>query len=166
MVTLEDLDRVQLFAKLNDKQLQKIQNICGLVEFKRDDKLFTEGDSATHMWIVQNGNVDLRFELPGRATSPETNISTSELKEKDEAAKTLGWSCFVPPYKMRLSAYCVSRSCKIIKIERNELINIMEDDPEMGYKMMSYIVEVVGFRFHQFHDEIARRIGENIISGW
>jgi len=165
MLNLELLDKVDAFKEMNDDQLSAIKKHCEVVEFQRGDKLFTEGDDARHLWAVVEGDVDLRFELPGHENSKRTNISSVSVV-KEGVAKTLGWSCFVPPHKMRLSAYCVSRFCKVVKIPGESLIELFEKDTRMGYMFMSFLVKVVGFRFHQFQNEVARRRGEYIMSGW
>jgi CRP-like cAMP-binding protein len=165
MIDLDVLERIKVFKDMNDDQLTAIQNHCELVNYQRGDKLFTEGDDATQLWFVADGQVDLRFEMPDdRASASETTISTVDVQ--DAAARTLGWSCFVPPHKMRLSAYCVSRHCKIVRIEKDALVRIFDKDKDMGYKFMSYIVTVVGYRFHQFQDEVAKHRGEYLMSGW
>ena len=51
----------------------------------------------------------------------------------------------------------------MIGLEVLERIKAFKD---MGYKFMSYIVTVVGYRFHQFQDEVAKRRGEYLMSGW
>jgi len=165
MVSLEFLDRVEAFKGMNDEQLEAIKANCEVVEFQRDDKLFTEGDDATHLWVVIEGDVDLRFELPGTKSSDISNISSVSIV-KEGVAKILGWSCFVPPHKMRLSAFCASRLCKVLKINNVALIKLFKNDSQMGYLFMSYIVKVVGYRFHQFQDEVAKHRGEHFMSGW
>ena len=165
MIDLEILERIEAFKDMNDDQLTAIQSFCELVNYQRGDKLFTEGDDATQLWFVVDGQEDLRFEMPdGRATSSELTIST--VKVQEAAAKPLGWSCFVPPHKMRLSAYCTSRHCKIVRIEKDALVRIFDKDRDMGYKFMSYLVTVVGYRFQQFQDEVAKHQGEYLMSGW
>ena len=36
----------------------------------------------------------------------------------------------------------------------------------MGYRFMSYMVTVVGFRFQQFQDVVAKMTGDTLMSGW
>jgi CRP-like cAMP-binding protein len=165
MVSLKDLDHGKAFKDLSDDQLKAIQDFCVIEEFDRGARLFKEGDAANHVWVVTSGKVDLRFELPGnRPTTDETTIST--LEAEDDEKRTLGWSCFVPPYKMMLSAYCVTRTCSVIKIVKEDLIALFEKDPVMGYRVMSYLVKVVGFRFQQFQDELAKQKGHDIMHSW
>ena len=107
MITLNELDNVQAFKSLTNEQLESLKDFCVKEDFKSGDRLFKEGDLAEHLWIVTDGQVDLRFELPGnRPTSEETTMSS--LTAENDKKRTLGWSCFVPPYKMMLSAYCAT----------------------------------------------------------
>ncbi|PID43410.1 MAG: hypothetical protein CR981_02000 [Proteobacteria bacterium] len=165
MVTLDLLESVSAFKGLNDRQLDVIRKACKVVEFNRDDRLFREGDPADHLWIVTEGTVDLRFELPGILTASDEN-TISSLEAQDDRKRTLGWSCFVPPYKMVLSAYCVTRTCTVIKIARETLHEICENDHELGYKVMSYLIKIVGHRFQLFQDELARMKGHDILNTW
>jgi hypothetical protein len=55
-----------------------------------------------------------------------------------------------------LSAYCVTRSCSVIKIAKTDMLDLFEKNESMGYLIMSYLVKVLGFRFQQFQDELAR----------
>lgn len=165
MITLKDLDKVQAFKKLSDEQLTAIQQFCVKQEFKRGDRLFKEGDPADHLWLVIDGKVDLRFELPGhRPTSDETTISSFEAD--DQKKRMLGWSCFIPPYKMMLSAYCVDRTCSVVKLPKQSLLDLFDADPLMGYQVMSYLLKVVGFRFQQCQDELAKCKGHGILNSW
>ncbi|MBC2715810.1 MAG: cyclic nucleotide-binding domain-containing protein [Desulfobacteraceae bacterium] len=165
MITLKELDSVQAFKTLTDDQLEALKEFCIKKDFKRGDRLFKEGDSAGHLWIVTEGKVDLRFELPGnQPTSDETTISS--LEAEDDKKRTLGWSCFVPPFKMMLSAYCVTRSCSVIKIAKTDMLALFEKDALMGYQVMSYLIKVIGYRFQQFQDELAKYKGHDIMHSW
>jgi hypothetical protein len=165
MIRIEDLDKIEMFKGLSDPQLEAIGKYCEKIEFHRGDRLFREGDPADHVWIVEDGQVDLRFELPGsRPTSDQMTISTLSVEEQRK--RILGWSCFVPPYHMRLSGYCGTRSCSVIKIPKADLVGLFDKDPHMGYVVMSYLVKVVGFRFNQFQDEIAKSKGSEILNAW
>jgi len=160
MPTLDFLEKVEVFKDLNDEQLTVIQELCRVVEFKRGDRIFNTGDDPLYLWVVMAGQVDLHWELPGRSVAAEKTIST--LAE----AATFGWSSLVPPYKYRLSTYCASRTCKLIKIAKDALINLFEKDTAIGYEVMTGLLSVVGARFLKLQDEVARRRGSDIIDRW
>lgn len=167
MIELEVLKHLGPFSRLNQAQLSKLQPKCEEIEFKAGDKLFTEGDDARHLWVVKKGGVDLRFELPDRSpTSGQMTVDSFEVEEKEPEAKVFGWSCFVPPYRMRLSAYCITRTCNIIRIPKPDLVKLFDEDPRIGYLFMSYMIQVVGYRFQQFRDHVAKNMGEDLMFGW
>jgi CRP-like cAMP-binding protein len=167
MVTSELLKSLEPFKELNAVQLGKLQKYCEEIEFEFNEKLFTQGDPAMHLWVVVDGAVDLRFEMPDRRpSSPDQTVDSVEVMEREPEAKVLGWSCFVPPYKMRLSAVCISKSCSIVRVDKGELFNLFQEDPLMGYLFMSYMIKVVGYRFHQFQNHVAKNLGEDLMFGW
>ncbi|MCD6272499.1 MAG: Crp/Fnr family transcriptional regulator [Deltaproteobacteria bacterium] len=165
MVGLSVLEKVEVFKGLSDERLATIQKYVEESDYQKDDKLFTEGDDALHLWVVIDGEVDLRFELPGGRPTAKRN-TVGARKSKKTLSRILGWSCFVKPYKMRLSAYCSSRRCKVIRIKKKDLLSICEQDSRLGFLVMRLMVEVVGYRFQQFQDIVAKTMGEDLLSGW
>jgi signal-transduction protein with cAMP-binding, CBS, and nucleotidyltransferase domain len=160
MVTLDFLENVEVFQELNDNQLIEIQKCCQMVEFSRGDKIFGTGEEPQYLWVVMEGQVTLHWEVPGRSALPEPTIS--RLSE----TMTFGWSSLVPPYKYRLSAYCATRVCKVIKIERGALTDLFNQDAEIGYKVMNKLLSVVGSRFLNLQEEVAKQRGSDIINQW
>lgn len=143
MGELDFLKKVDSFQGLTDAQLRQIEKGCRRIAHQQDERLFAEGDTAEHVWVVENGRLDLRFELPGRPTSGENTVSTAAVNE------TLGYSSFVPPFKYKLSAYCTSRTCSVIRIEKDFLIKLFEDDPRLGFAMISNLARVASRHFYQ-----------------
>jgi CRP-like cAMP-binding protein len=161
------LEKMEAFQSLKKNQLSRLKYLCEELVFHKDARLFTEGDPATHLWLVVEGQTDLRFEMPDKhAATKEQTVSSVKVKPQKPEAKTLGWSCFVPPYKMRLSAYCDTDICRVIRIPKNELMQLFENDPLMGYRFMAYLITVVGYRFHQFQDVVAKTMGDSMMTGW
>ncbi len=132
----------------------------GPVAVGRDVRLSSQALANALIAGLNEGGIDTRFDLPGRPTSKDNTIATISMYQ------AFGWSCFVPPNKYRLSAYCSTETCKVIKIKKTRLEKIFKKDPAIGYTFMSYLVRVVGHRFHQLQDEVAKHRGEEIISGW
>ena len=160
MVTLDFLEKVEVFKDLDDGQLAVLQEYCETAEFKRGEKIFSAGDDPLYLWVVMTGRVDLHWEIPGRSASAEKTISTLK------ATATFGWSSLVPPHKYMLSAYCGSRTCTLIKIAKDRLVDLFEKDAPIGYKVMTGLLSVVGSRFLNLQDEVARRRGSDILNRW
>ena len=160
MITFDFLENVEVFKELNDDQLAEVQKYCQEAEFSRGDKIFGAGEEPKYLWVVMEGQVALQWERPGRSALPETTIS--RLSE----TMTFGWSSLVPPYKYRLSAYCGTRSCKVMKVERDALTKLFEQDAEIGYNVMIKLLSVVGSRFLNLQDEVAKQRGSDIMNQW
>jgi len=160
MISLEFLEHVDIFKNLNDNQLSAIQNCAEAVDFRKGECIFKQGDSASNVWITREGEVELKTEFAGSETG--TTTAPSFLSE----AQAFGWTCFVEPYKYRLSGYCASRGCKVIRLNREDLLAIFEKDAILGFKIMDYLLQAVGKQFEQLQDEIARVRGIEMMSHW
>ncbi len=160
MISLDFLEKVKCFSCLNDDQLEMVRERAEIVEFKRGEKIFAHGDNATHVWIVVEGDVELRSE------DPESQAATEKPVSFMASAHAFGWTCFAPPYRYQLSGYCDSRQCKLIRFDREDLVELFEKDPVIGFEVMAYLLGAVGQQFEQLQDEIAKHRGQEIMSDW
>ena len=149
MLVLDFLKGVDIFKGLNENQLVGIQTGCREKKYENGNRLFAEGEDADRLWIVIEGQVDLRFELPGRPSTEENTISSMK------TAKTIGWSSFVPPGRYKLSAFCASETCSILQIEKEYLLDLFEKDVQLGYLVISNLTGVASTRFHRLQDSAA-----------
>ena len=156
MTSLEFLQRVEVFKGLIDRRLADIEKHCREMQFRQNEKLFSEGDDAACLWIVKDGRIDLRFDLPDHSTSTKNTISSVS------ESMTFGWSSLVAPHKYKLSAYCATKSCKVIQIERKELIKLFKQDSKTGYIVMSNLIEIIGQRFRQLQESASKHSYANI----
>lgn len=160
MIGLEFINKVEIFQGLNQEQLAEILKCCEEKEFQPEAGLFKKGQDADYLWIVREGRVDLRLDFPGLASSEENTISSIS------EAGAFGWSAIGSPNKYRLSGYCTGNDCKLIKVNRKSLLELFEKDPDIGYVVMSNLATVVGTRFHNLQEEVARRRGQDMMGGW
>ena len=143
---LDFLGKVDIFKGLNQDQLNAVNKVGQEKEYEYGDRLFAEGENADRIWLVMDGQVDLRFDLPGRPTSEENTVFSIT------AAETLGWSSFVPPFKYALSAYSATKSCKILQINKEHLLECFEKDPRMGLMFMTNVAAIASRHFDQLQE--------------
>ena len=160
MITLDFLENVTAFRDLTDEQLTAIANTAELDEFKKDEPIFAQGADAENLWIVADGDVELRAEQTGPKSGGLGKMAFLS------SAQAFGWTCFVPPYQYQLSGYCASRRCRMIRLPRNELDRLFEDHPEIGFAVMQYTLSAVGTQFQELEDELAKKRGHEIMSNW
>lgn len=149
METMDFLKKADLFKDLNEDQLSSLAGGIQKLEFRKGDRIFREGETADHLWTVADGEVALGFELPGRAVTEVNTVTTVP------SGKTFGWSCFVPPQTYRLSSYCSSRNCTVVRVQRDYLETLFDDDPGMGYAIMANLAGVLGERYYQLQGSAA-----------
>jgi NADP-reducing hydrogenase subunit HndB len=137
----EFLEKVSIFKGLDSNQLDKVATRCSEKEFRHGDRLFIEGQTADNQWIVVDGQVDLRFDLPGHATSVKNTISSIS------ACEPFGWSSLVDPNRYTLSAYCATRQCRVVILKRADLLDLFEKDADLGFRVMSNLANIIGRRF-------------------
>lgn len=130
-----------VFEGLGEAQLRHLAEGALEITCGKGERIFKEGDAATSLWIVKQGQVDLGFELPGRTTPESHPLFTIP------AGRAFGWSCFVPPHKYRLSAFCSSSSCVVLRLDKEFLLGALDKDPALGYRVMANLAELVGERF-------------------
>ena len=160
MISLEFFKNVEIFQGLNNDQLAEIMNCSEEETLQQETRLFEKGENAAYLWIVREGQVELRFDFVGLASSEENTISSIS------EAGAFGWSSIVPPNKYRLAGYSTGGGCKLIKVERESLLKLFEKDPDIGYVVMSNLATLVGARFHNLQEEAARRRGQDLMGGW
>ncbi len=165
MVQIELIESLHIFKDLESDELGKLLDLCSVADYQIGESLFLEGDKATDMWIVLDGSVELRFEMPNASATTDDNTLSSHNKDIPES-QVFGWSCFTAPYVMKLSAYCTSRRCQVLKINAAKLNKLMAQETAIGFKIMRYIVQVVGYRFKQMKEEVAKFMGINMMNSW
>lgn len=120
--------------------------------------LFLEKSEAKTLYLLLEGNIELCFELPGDR-SEVTTITT------EEPGETIGWSAIVPPHIYRLSGYCRGETT-VYEIDSGSLTILFEANYHLGCIFMRNIAELVGERFYQIQDKLAKVLGEELMSGW
>lgn len=146
MSVLERLEEIEIFKDLTPDQRLAIGAGCEEKSFRGGERLFAEGEEAGHLWVLTDGEVDLRFDLPGRSSSPQNTILTIG------RGQVLGWSSLVPPYEYKLSAYCAGDSCNVLRMEKPFLLELFKKDPAVGYRIVSFLCGVASLHFQQLQE--------------
>ena len=160
MINLDFLEQVDVLKDLNDFDLSALLDCCEEKEFKRGEKIFSVTEEPDNLWLVMKGQVDLR-----RGSEESEGFDGNTISTISDGM-TFGWSSLVAPYKYRLSSYCSSRTCKVVKVDKKCLIALFERNPRLGYMVMSRLLSVIGMRFDRLEEERIRRRGEELMNKW
>jgi CRP-like cAMP-binding protein len=135
---LETLRKTQIFQGLSDAQLEIVAPLCRQVHCLSGKIFFSEGDEATDLFVVLEGEVALEVDLfMGDHVRPQT-ITVEKLARDD----SFGWSALVEPRLMTTSARC-TRDVDIIAVNGDDLKALLEDYPEIGLIVMENVAKIV-----------------------
>ncbi len=143
---------------LTPEEVSAFLGRCRKSNYPDGTPLFKEQTEATTLYLLVDGGVDLRFEMPFREC-PSTTITSCHPGEG------VGWSVVVPPNQYRLSGYCRGRT-ELLEIDRETLQALFENNYHLAYILMRNIAELAGERLFQVQDKLAKVLGEEAIHGW
>jgi len=134
METIEAiLHDVPLFQGLTSAELELIAGCGSNVRFREGELLFRDGDEADTFYVLRHGSVALETFVPARGA---VTIETLE------AGEVVGWSWLFPPYRWHFDARALSL-VRATKFDGACLRGKCENDPRLGYDLMSRFAQVV-----------------------
>ena len=147
----ELLKQSRIFEGLGEDELQQITKISQLAKFNKGERIFNFGDAAEHLFIVKEGEIELRFQVTYQ------NLSHEVCLERKCRGEPLGWSALTEPYRYTLSAYSVTSS-ELLQMGHKELIELCESDNHLGYVLMRNIARLIARRFMLTQEKLIREI--------
>jgi CRP-like cAMP-binding protein len=143
LVSVDTLRASPLFSDLSDEELQKIIPFCRGEQYAKGAVIFTEGDEADTLYLLQRGQVRLRYEIcPQPDACQNTNIPV------ETEGAVFGWSALVKPRRLTASAHCLS-DVYLIAVDGEPLNDLLEQDSHIGFVVMKELAEVVSDRLRQ-----------------
>lgn len=138
MVSAQQLSEFELFEGLSVEQLETVADLCEEVTCSRGEMLFWEGDEAGLLYILLEGKIHISLQLSSR---PE-RVTMSIIGEHGQP---FGWSGVVAPHYYTASALCES-DCRALAINGQELLQVLAQDPTMGFVVIQRVAEVISTR--------------------
>lgn len=139
MVSAEMLKGFQLFEGLDEGELAEIAKLCRERSYEEGSVIFTAGGSATDIYLLKDGEVNIQVELVIYDLEARATVYTVRKGE------TFAWSALVPPHKLTASARCQQKS-EVITINGKELMDILKKNNHIGYVVMQNLSKVVSSR--------------------
>ena len=138
MDIIEILSQTSLFEDLSEEQLKAVANISEQATCQQGEVLFWEGDPAEWLYILLEGEINVFVQLSSR---PE-RVTVSVL---NQPYQTLAWSGLVAPNVYTASGLCETDG-RLLAINGEALMEVLESDPAMGFTVMRRIAEVISSR--------------------
>lgn len=139
----------QLFEGLTDGELDKITRLCREKVYEAGATIFTEGEVAKELYIVEDGKVVLEMTIrfgPGSGRRGSIDVITK--------GQAFGWSAIAESHILTMSARCMEKT-KVIALDGVGLRRLLEEDSHMGHKVMKRLVGLVSSRLRHARDTLA-----------
>jgi CRP-like cAMP-binding protein len=164
------LDGFSIFSEVPQDKLSGIAEKCDLLEFKSDEVIFQQGETAKNLYGVLDGEVELSLVFQDRVLKTDIDYEESitarfEVMEKPIVVDTLGpgevfgWSALVSPRQLTATARC-SKHTRVFTLSADDLKAMNDQDPSVGYLIMEKLAEVIAQRLQARTDKLIETWGE------
>lgn len=128
------------FKEIRPKDLDRIVRISQPVPFGEGDRIFEAGQEAYALFLVGQGEVELRFSIDHLNGPIELPLHT--VKRGD----MFGWSSFAGRFTYSLSAVAVTE-VMLYRIPAESLRRLCRENVHLGYLVMKNVATVISSRF-------------------
>ncbi len=139
MISTQILKSFSVFGGLSETELTKIAKLSRERTYEDGSVIFTIGGSATDVYLLKTGKVDIQIEFKIYENEIRATVYTVGKGE------IFGWSALVPPHRLTASARCQEKS-DIIMINGKELMEFLEKDRRIGYVVMKNLSALISLR--------------------
>jgi len=140
----EELSHFPLFKELTQEQLKKIAPVFWRVTLAAGETIFSQGDEARSVYVLESGEVVLRF-FPEDGGSVDIETITKD--------GVFGWSAALGRPYYTSSAICLS-PVKAIATNGIDLRRVMRGDKKMSAILIERMAQVVAHRLQSFRAQI------------
>lgn len=145
MISPEVLRRFPYFAGVAESSLREVAMIAQEEQVAGGDAIFHEGDKADQLYIIVDGEVDIRYTLGSGELRTVDTLVPGEL---------IMWSALVEPY--RSTAVAVARNdTTMVAIDGEKLRDLCESDHDLGYRMLICITKLLAARLEGARVQLA-----------
>ena len=150
MTTTDTLQKLDIFKGLSEEQLAVIAGLTELKKIPSGEALFKEREVAKHIYILLKGKVRIQVQL---TSSPET-IAITVLSQN---GSLIGWSGLAPEQYYTAAAIC-QEDTELLAIKGAQLIKALEEDCDMGFKVIRRISGVISSRLRNIQSIVLKTL--------
>jgi CRP-like cAMP-binding protein len=148
---MEALLPLHVFGSLTEEQRQRVISLGHTETYEAGAVICRQGTDARKLCLVEEGQVAVEYEPPGGTRIPITIVSSGG---------AFGWSALVRPYVLTATVTALSET-RVLGIERDALVTLMQAEPKMGLAIMQDIVSVVASRLRSLELDMIGLVQNN-----
>ena len=133
-VMLDIFRHTMPFQVVSDAMLRKIAALGWQVSHAQGAVLYDAGDKADDIYIIVSGKVEHALEPGVNARRPVQTLGPGDV---------FGWAALLEQYPARLAKAVCLEPTEIIRINGDELLRLLESDPDSGDVVMSRFATMI-----------------------
>lgn len=140
------LASVEIFADLSEEQIMKIEEVCNLRKFKKNQVIFEENSPSKEFYVIVEGTVDIQLDpnlIRGEAGGKKQELKTIASLRRGQS---FGEVALVDLGVRSASAKSKTRKTKALEINRNDLMRLMNEDLDIGFIVMQNLAADLCFK--------------------
>ena len=159
-----------VFSDIPGDKLSAIAQMGERIEFKPQEVIFQQEDTAKNLYGVLDGEVELSLIFKGEVFKTDIQYEDSvhtrvEVLERPIIIDTVGpgeifgWSSLVNPKRLTATAKC-SKLTQVFSLPAADLKSTLDKDPGLGYVIMERLAEIISSRLQSRTDKLIEAWGE------
>ena len=133
---IDQLKKLRFFSEFDESIAERIINSSDIKEFGVKEVIIEEHQELSELYILIEGQVILGINIPKKG---KINLNTIH------PGQIFSWSAMFPPYISTASAVA-AQPVKVLAIKSAKLMQMIDDDPSFGFKLMSIISNTLSQR--------------------
>ena len=146
----EALRSSEIFQGLTDEELDKLLPLCQEQSYEAGAVMFCEGAQCNYVQTLKSGKVALETELA--ISSGAAERATIDVLSD---GSSFCWSALMEPHILTSSGRCLEKT-EIIALDGEKLKALLDENPQMGYKVANNLVKVVASRLQHTKQTMER----------
>jgi CRP-like cAMP-binding protein len=142
------LQLVDIFEDLTLPQLELIAKICAEKECAPGELIFEENSPSREFCVIMDGDVEIQVDpdtIDGNSSDDYAPSTIAVLRR----GQSFGEVAIVDPGVRSASARCGAEPCKLLVIDREEFLQLLEADYQMGYVVMRNFAADLAMKIRQ-----------------
>ena len=141
MVPITVLKEFVFLKEFNDDQLNNLANLASEESYLAGTQMYQNGDAARSLFLVKEGKIVLFIDNYMGPHKPPMQVTVDMITK----GESMGWSAVVEPFVYTLGALCIDDT-KVIAFDASGLRKLMEEDCNLGFKMMQIVAKLISTR--------------------
>ncbi len=137
-------DHLPIFQDLSPSQIALVRPLFIFSYEPSGSEIFGQGDLAEHLFIVVEGEVNIRYKPED---GPMLNVT------RVRPGGVLGWSAALGNPAYTSSAVCVT-DCQMLRVRGQDLRELCEQHPETGAIVLERLATVIAERLRNTHPHV------------